>query len=224
MLLAAGLLNYGSPAVAGPTASDPASPAASEPPPGAYVPPSLPPVDSTFVPPSPTPTPDPDRVATRIVIASLDIDLPIIKQPDPDYPACNVAMEFEHPKLGQPGDGRSVYLYAHAQVGMFYPLYERVTLGRHGGADSLIGLRVDVYTSDDEVHHYDITRIRPRVKADGHFLDSALSVKREFLWLQTSTGPGASFPKLQVIAEPVFTEPAKHADAHPRPHPVDCQH
>jgi hypothetical protein len=222
-IIAAGLLEYGAPASAEPGSSAPTpatTPTESEDP-IAYIPPSLPPVGAS---PSagPSPSADPHRLATRVVVASLGIDLPIIAQPNPAYPSCNVAMYYQDPRLGQPGSGRSIYLYAHARTGMFYPLYERATLGRHGGQRSLLGLRVDVYTSDDQVHHYQVTQVRPRVKADNHFLDGPLAVTSETLWLQTSTGPGGQYPKLQVVAEPVFVEDATHAQAHPRAHPVNC--
>src|SRR5690348_12718602 len=210
-LLAAGLLNYGSPAFASPNSSPAASasPAASETDePIGYVPPSLPPINASGPPPSPSTPPDPNRVATRVVIRSLDIDLPVITQPNPNYPSCNVAMYYEDPRLGQPGSGKSIYLYAHARTGMFYPLYERATLGRHGGAKSLIGVLVDVYTSDDQVYEYSIFQVRPHVPPDSHFLDGAFAIKKETLWLQTSTGPNATYPKLQVLADLLFVGPA----------------
>jgi hypothetical protein len=219
-LLAAGLLHYGSPAQAGrPSASS----IAARPTPSSIAPglPSLPPIDRT-APPSAAPSADPNRLATRVVIDALDIDLPIIAQPDPSYPSCNVAMYFQHPELGQPGSGRSIYLYAHARDGMFGPLYERAILGRSGGTKSLIGLLVFVYTSDDFVYEYQITRVFPRVPADSHFLDGPLAAKGETLWLQTSTGPNSTFPKLQVRAAPLLVKMATHADAHPRARPVDC--
>ena len=61
------------------------------------------------------------------------------------------------------------------------------------------------------------------VKADSHFLDGPLAVKSETLWLQTSTGPNASYPKLQVVARPVGVVPADHAAAHPKARPVTCR-
>ena len=45
---------------------------------------------------------DPDRVATRVRIAALDIDLPVVKGPS-GYPYCNVAMYLTD--LHQPGQG-----------------------------------------------------------------------------------------------------------------------
>ena len=115
-----------------------------------------------------------------------------------------------------------MYLYAHARDGMFGPLYERAILKRDGGSKSLLGMTVDVYTSDDLRYVYTVTGVRPNVKADSHFLDGPLAVKAETLWLQTSTGPNASYPKLQVVAQPVGVVPADHAAAHPKARPVTC--
>jgi hypothetical protein len=221
-LLAAGLLNYGGNAQASPIGPTPApSSLPAQPTPG-FVVPSLPPVDGS-APPRVGPAPDPNRVATRVVIDQLGIDLPIVAQPNDNYPYCNVAMYLQFPGLVPPGNGGSVYLYAHARDGMFGPLYERAILGRSGGAKSLKSMLVRVYTSDDWLFEYEITRVLPKVKADSHFLDGPLAVKSETLWLQTSTGPNSSYPKLQVIAKPFFVDKvANHADAHPKAHPVVC--
>lgn len=215
-LLAAGLLQYGNAAQAGRAGASP-SPVAVRPGPS-YRAPSLPPLDGS-PPPSPSASAGPsDRVATRVVVDALRIDLPVIRQPNA-YPSCNVAMWLEHPEIGQPGSGRSVYLYAHARAGMFLPLLNQ---SKRNGGKGMIGMLVDVYTSDNQRYVYSITRVLPRVPADSHFLDRALAVKSETLWLQTSTGPGASFPKLQVMAEPVAVVPADPAEAHPTPRPVNC--
>jgi hypothetical protein len=82
---------------------------------------------------------------------------------------------------------------------------------------------VDVYTSDDQRYVYKITAIRPNVKTDSHFLDDPLAVKTETLWLQTSTGPDSSYPKLQVVAVPVAVAPADHKAAHPKARPITCR-
>jgi len=138
-LLAAGLLHYGAPAQAGPIAILPsASAPASEP---SVVLPSLPPLETSApssASPSPTTSPDPNRVATRIVFDRLGIDLPVIAQPDPSYPSCNVAMWLQHPELGQPGTGKAVYLYAHARTGMFLPLLNE---SRRNSGKAMVGMR-----------------------------------------------------------------------------------
>jgi hypothetical protein len=218
-LLAAGLLHYGAPAEAGPLGTSPSPSDVAGGPTPTVILPSLPPIDGS-APPSAPPSAAADRVATRVVIDELGIDLPVIAQSNGDYPYCNVAMYLQATGLGQPGGNRSTYLYAHARDGMFGPLYERAILGRDGGRRSLIGLPVDVYTSDDQRFVYSITKILPRVKADSHFLDGPLAVTSETLWLQTSTGPNASYPKLQVVALPVGVVPADHAAAHPKARPV----
>jgi len=218
-LLTAGLLNYGARAQAGPFAADPSTRPTTGLPSGRL--PSLPPLETSSpgsAPPSATP--DPHRVATRVVVEDLGIDLPVIAQPDPSYPSCNVAMYYEHPQLGQPGSGRAVYIYAHARTGMFLPLLEQ---SRRNSGKGMVGLIVSVYTSDDQRYVYRIVSVLPRVPADSHFLDKALNAKQETLWLQTSTGPGGSFPKLQVVARAVGSEPADHAVANPRARPVDCR-
>ena len=53
-------------------------------------------------------------------------------------------------ELSQPGDGRATYLYAHARDGMFGPIYERAIQKKSGGPRSMIGMIVQVYTSDDQ--------------------------------------------------------------------------
>jgi hypothetical protein len=217
-LLTAGVAQYGSPV----QARSGGSPPAPSPLPGidvTYVAPSLPPVDASMA-PSPSPTAPVKRTVTRIVIEQLGIDLPVIVQPNDGFPYCNVAMRLKHPKLGQPGSGRSIYLYAHAQDGMFGPLYDRITRRLHGGPKSLIHLPVEVFTSDDQRFIYVITRVYPKVPADSHFLDRALAVKSETLWLQTSTGIGG--PKSQVTAELFAIDTATHEAAHPKAHPVVC--
>jgi hypothetical protein len=216
-LLGAGLLQYDAAAHVGPSGSQ----VAVLPTPALIIP-SLPPINGS-PPPKPRPSAVSKRVVTRVVIDQLAIDLPVIAQPNPTYPSCNVAMYFQATGLGQPGSGRSIYLYAHARDGMFGPLYERVILDRDGGPNSLKGMLVDVYTSDDQRYVYKITAIRPNVKTDSHFLDDPLAVKTETLWLQTSTGPDSSYPKLQVVAVPVAVAPADHKAAHPKARPITCR-
>ena len=108
-LLAAGLLTYTTPVAAEPTATaSPTPPPTVAPTPSPRI--TLPPLASA-APPPPPPAPDPDRVATRVRIAALDIDLPVVKGPS-GYPYCDVAMYLVDPGgyLGQPGQGRATYL------------------------------------------------------------------------------------------------------------------
>ena len=173
---------------------------------------------------SPSPSASPsvavDRVATRVIVPALGIDLPVIKQPDASYPSCNVAMYFEYPGLGQPGQGISTYLYAHARKGMFLALLDASKKDR---GRAMLGASVEVFTSDSQVFLYEIYEVRPRVPADLHWLDDPLAVTEETLWLQTSTGPGGQYPKLQVLARPLTVGPATYAESHPKAKPVNCR-
>ena len=207
-LLAAGLLSYTTPVAAEPAATPRAT---------ASVAPTLAPTPSPLItlpplgsapPATPSTTPDPDRVATCVRIAALDIDLPVIRGND-GYPLCDVAMYLK--ELGQPGQGRATYLYAHARDGMFLPLLETPEQEQRG-------LVVEVWTSDDYRFLYEIVDVR----RDQRNLNDALAADSEELWLQTSEGPKGTPGKTQVIAEPLSVEPADPADAHPEPDPVVC--
>lgn len=205
-LLAAGLFTYTTPVDAETAASPPPTRAPSGSP--STVPLiTLPPLES-LPPATPTPTPDPDRVATRVRIAALDIDLPVIRGND-GYPLCDVAMYLK--ELGQPGQGRATYLYAHARTGMFLPLLETPEREQRG-------MVVEVWTSDDFRFLYEIVDVR-RAQTS---LVEALDAETEQLWLQTSEGPKGTVGKTQVIAEPLSVETADPEDAHPEPDPVVC--
>jgi len=158
----------------------------------------------------------PDRVATRVVVRRLRIDLPVMLQEGKQYgiyPLCDVAMYL--PYLGQPGQGRATYLYAHAQPGMFWPL---LSASAHNDGARLKGMTVEVYTSDDWLFVYEITEVRRHTRT----LDDAVNTSTERLWLQTSEGPAGHVPKLQVIADFVTAEKANPRDAHPPAAPRIC--
>jgi hypothetical protein len=218
-LIAAGLLNYtGNASAADPFVS--AEPTIVSADPGtSFGLPTLPPIGSLpSITAQPSPSPNPNRVATRVVVAALGIDLPVIKPRggSSTYPQCNVAMYIQ--ELSQPGSGRATYLYAHARDGMFGPIYERATLKRSGGPKSMIGMLVEVYTNDDLVFEYEITQVRLHQLN----LDVATRATTEQLWLQTSEGPKGTPGKTQLLAMPLIVLPADHAAANPTPHPVNC--
>jgi hypothetical protein len=211
-LLAGGLLSYTSGATADPAPS--ASPTVV----------SAPPTDTpliTFPPfasgngPTASPSSAVYRVTTRVRIAALKIDLPVVQPPGDasTYPLCNVAMYVQ--ELGQPGQGRTTYLYAHARTGMFLPLLEASQVENGKG---MLGMVVEVWTSDDQRFLYFINEVR-RHQTD---LNDAIAAKTEELWLQTSEGPKGTPGKLQIIAIPLSQEAAAAADAHPAAHPVVC--
>ena len=156
------------------------------------------------------------RVATRVVVRRLGIDLPIMLQTSDygEYPLCDVAMYL--PMLGQPGQGRATYLYAHAQPGMFLPLLvesEKADNGAH-----MKGMAVEVYTSDDWRFVYTISDVRRHSTS----LDDAFHTTTERLWLQTSEGPHGTVPKLQVVADFLSAERTDPKSAHPGAHPRIC--
>lgn len=207
-LLAAGLLTYTTPVVAEtvpspePTLEPGSSTAVATPSPLI----TLPPLSSAA--PEASPTPNPDRRATRVRIAALDIDLPVIKGPS-GYPKCNVAMYLK--ELHQPGSGKATYLFAHAREGMFLPLLETRERRQRG-------LVVEVWTNDDLRFLYEIVDVR----RDQRTLTDAIKATTEQLWLQTSEGPAGTPGKTQVIAMPLSVGRADHKEANPKPRPVDC--
>ena len=215
-LIAAGLLSYSGTAVQA-NALETAEPTIVAGSPGATIPlPTLPPL-SSILPSSPRPS---NRVATRIVIDALGIDLPIVKPRggSTTYPQCNVAMYIQDPPFAQPGSGRATYIYAHARDGMFGPIYERAILNKHGGPRSMIGMPVEVYTSDDLLFLYEIKRVLLHQLN----LDGPAGATTEQLWLQTSEGPHGTPGKTQLEADLVAVVGADHKIANPTPHPVNC--
>jgi len=167
--------------------------------------------------PTPSPTIPADRVATRVVVPALKIDLPIVKGP-PTKVLCNVAMYAEAPGLVQPGFPGSFYLYGHARKGMFLPLLDQ---SKKNNGKGMLNMLVEVYTSDDMRLTYYVTEVRRHVPKSNGFADP-LSRTTETLWLQTSEGPKGTPTVLQVVALPLSAAPADHAAAHPTPHPLVC--
>lgn len=207
----AGLITLTGPVEAGPAGSPgpttvaAASPSASPSGPALTAPPSI----------GPSPTVPPDRVATRVRVAALGIDLPVIAQPGATVP-CDVAMYLGDMK--QPGADKATYLYAHAQRGMFLPILEA---SRVGDGFGMIGSIVEVYTSDDMVFLYEIDRVIRHVPYDTG-LNEPLAATTDQVWLQTSEGIGTTFPKLQIVGRPLSSGPADPAKAHPSPKPRAC--
>ena len=214
--LAAGLLTWTVPVEAGPPPSVPDNGAVASDPPASLEPAiTLPPL-GTAPPASQEPTPDPlvvepdeDRVATRVRVRALDIDMHVIRGDD-EYPLCNVAMYIR--QLSQPGNGGATYLYGHARPGMFEPLL------RTKAADQL-GIIAEVWTNDDLKFLYEIIEVRRHQTS----LDAPRKVKRDELWLQTSEGPRGTVGKTQVRARLLSVERSAHGPANPTPKPVNCE-
>jgi len=229
-LLGAGLLTYGTPAQA--TAPSPSSvasfaPRASPtllpfPTPGASAAastgPTLLPLPTPGSSAAPSASPPSTRVATRVVVPALRIDLPVVRPPDDPhhFPYCDVAEYVS--TLSQPGSPGTTYLYAHARDGMFLPL---LLQSRSNNGKAMLGMLVQVYTSDDKLFLYEITRVL-------RHQSELFSEPQEQLVLQTSEGPKKGLPGytglvLIVVAQPLSSGPADHAAANPTPQPVACQ-
>lgn len=172
--------------------------------------------------PGATPEPRAADLPSRVVVPDLEIDLPVVSGDlivagNPrDYPLCDVAQYLTTYRY--PGRrGTTTWVYAHAREGMFLPLLEE---SQTNNGERMLGMLVQVWTSDEQLFLYEITEVRPH-QTD---LDDALNADHEQLWLQTSEGPRGTVPKLQVVAEPLSSGPAPNPeDAHPEPKPVNCE-
>ena len=150
--------------------------------------------------------------ATRVAVSGLSINLPVVRGPS-GYPLCRVAMYSA--SLAQPREPGVTFIFAHARTGMFLPL---LTTWRINRGASLIGRTVWVWTSDSYVSYYRITRVRVTTNA----MAGAYSLTSERLWLQTSTGPNTTYPKLIVEASRYRTVKTTYAASHPTARPVRC--
>ncbi len=150
--------------------------------------------------------------ATRVAVVGLGIDLPIVRGPS-GYPYCRVAMYFA--SAAQPREPGITFLFAHARTGMFLPL---LTRWRIDSGRSLIGKTVKVWTSDSYVSSYRIDKVRKTTTP----MTGVSSLARERVWLQTSTGPNTTYPKLVVEAYRYKTVKTTYAASHPTPHPISC--
>ena len=167
----------------------------------------------------PTLTPDAvrERVPTRVVIPALGIDLPIVAPPriaSGHFPWCNVA-EFL-PTLSRPGQPGPTFVYAHARDGMFLPI---LVASRTDDGRAMLGVRVQVFTSDDRRFTYEVTRVLRHVVS----LDFAYRETAEQLILQTSEGPSGTAGKTMLVALPFAEVPASPADSRPEASPVHCR-
>ena len=219
VLLAVGLLSYQDPPQAAALvpsvapSADPSGPVAQTPRP------SLPPIPTGAPSASATPSASAPaaRVASRVVVPALRIDLPVVRPPnDPGhFPYCDVAEYL--PELSQPGSPGTTYLFAHAREGMFLPLLRT--------ADAkMVGMLVQVYTSDDQLFLYEITRVMRNQDS----LDFAFAATREQLILQTSEGPRAGVAGytgrvMMVVARPLSAGPADPKAANPVAKPLVCE-
>jgi sortase A len=125
-------------------------------------------------------------VAVRIEIPRLGIDLPIVEGDGIDAPLHKAA---HYPGTAWPGGGSNIYIYGHAQAGMFLALWEAAT-----------GDEVILTLIDGSQRTYRIDRVMPKVPWDA--MELLNPTPDEQLTLQTSTSNTATAPRFVVIAKP----------------------
>jgi hypothetical protein len=166
--------------------------------------------------PTASPTPNPKWVAVQMQIPSIGLNIAVQKaatKADCDFPP-------EHGAWilcggSEPGRGTNSYIFAHAQVGMFLPLW-----------NVQLGAEVRVLMSDGKVLVYHVTEIHPniscpdtRAKPMSYWTTPPLALqyagpgcsqgafwsaptKHERLTLQTSQGYNRNWGEFIVVAEP----------------------
>jgi hypothetical protein len=201
-------------------------PAIPEPTPTPFVSPTPTPSGPTpSVSPTPSPTPNPNWIAVQIQIETTPvINIPVKRATSkaqcdfpPENPPAAWVLCGAAPDAFQPGRGRNSYIFAHAQTGMFLPLW-----------NVQLGAEIRILMSDRRVLVYHVTEIHPNVSCpdtrakpmsywttpplalqypllpdcqQGAFWSSAGNHER--LTLQTSQGYNRNFGEYIVVAEPV---------------------
>ena len=125
-------------------------------------------------------------VATRIVIARLGIDLPIVEGDGVDTPLYKVA---HYPGTAWPGGGSNIYLYGHARAGMLLSLW-----------NAKVGDHVVLDLANGSQRTYVLTEIMPKVPWDD--MQLLAPTAHEQLTLQTCTSYEPTAPRFVVIAVP----------------------
>lgn len=164
-----------------------------------------PPLPSASPTPPASPSPAPGQAIgpggrpTRVAIAALDIDLPVVNPPrNSTWPLCDVAEYFLPPAFQHPGTGGVTYLYAHAQEGMFLPI---LLSSRRNSGRALIGKTVTVWTARKHRYTYRITQVRRSQKT----LDWAFGLPPNSLVLQTSEDQFRNGTKVMLVARQTGT-------------------
>jgi hypothetical protein len=138
-------------------------------------------------------------IPVRIRVPDLGIDLPVVSSElkvagnTRDYPLCDVAQYWTIYDL--PGAPGTTWVYAHAQPGMFLPLF--LTADATGGA-GLIGKIVTLQLRDGRFLRYRVFEVKQSAYNRRIALRNRPGEHR--LVLQTSEGPPGTIPKLQVAA------------------------
>jgi LPXTG-site transpeptidase (sortase) family protein len=124
--------------------------------------------------------------AIRIRIERLDIDLPIVEGDGIDAPIDKAA---HYPESAWPGAGSNIYVYGHAQEGMFISLW-------HAREGDIVELDLINGTS----RAYVVEEVLPEVPWNA--IKYVRPTATEQLTLQTSTSYHATSPRFIVIAHP----------------------
>ena len=124
--------------------------------------------------------------ANRIKIATLGIDLAVVEGDGVDTPIGKVA---HYPGSAWPGGGSNIYIYGHARVGMFLPLWQ-----------IHVGDTVELDLVDGTSRTYVVTKILPKVPYDA--VSYLAPTPTEQLTLQTCTSYYPTAPRFVVIAVP----------------------
>lgn len=157
--------------------------------------------------------------ASRVVIAGLGIDLPVISgdlQPPPSYPFCDVAAYVT--RFNQPYEPGITYISAHAQRGMFLPLLKA---SERNDGQELLGQTVDVFVADGRAFTYRIDQVVRH--ATDYAIVGQLPLDGQRLILQTSEGPYGTLEKLQVVATLEGESTVIPAEANPPASPRLCE-
>ena len=143
---------------------------------------------------------DEPAVPVRIRVPDLGVDLPVVSSERTvpgnarDYPLCDVAQYWTRYDL--PGAPGTTWIYAHAQPGMFLPLF--LSADATAG-EGLLGKLVTLQLRDGRLLRYRIDEVRQHAYNRKIALRNRPSTHR--LILQTSEGPPGTIPKLQVAAQ-----------------------
>jgi sortase (surface protein transpeptidase) len=105
---------------------------------------------------------------------------------------------------------------------MFLPLLEQ---SKMNNGKRMLGYTVLVYTSENKMYRYEITRVRRQVDP-GDWSITEIPEGEQQLILQTSEtatlADDGKQTKLQVVATPVLVQDAAPAEANPTPQPRKC--
>lgn len=162
---------------------------------------------------------DRGAVPVRVRVPAIGIDLPVVSSErnvrgNPgNYPLCDVAQYWTRYDL--PGAPGTAWIYAHAQPGMFLPLF---TTAEATDGDGLMGKVIEVQLKDGRLLRYRIKEVRQR--AVNRRIAQRDGPNQHRLILQTSTGPPGTVPKLQVAATLIGAR--RTDEAAPRPRPRAC--